>query len=261
MRVALLAAAAALIAGVVVWSSLDSPRGARLREVERLAPAARAPACAPAAEETQAFAAALRADRPCEWLRPQPGAALQRFASAAGPEAAPFLEQVASRCATDEPTRAGCAALDALMLLARAQSGPAVTALQQKARATGQPVEAWFGAAMRLWAVRPPSAPELLALLDAVTDPRARAEVLARLRALRDPSTRGALQALYDRQAGPERAQVRAALLELEHPGRCVSEDDGQGSGKVCVYSCPGEAARRAVLRQSNVSCPLTFEP
>ena len=263
MRNAIVALIGALLVGAVVYSSLGgSQREAALREVGRLSPSSRLAPCASAGEEAQPFAAALKLDPPCSWVHSRPGPTLRKLAAAAGPEGVPFFEKALAGCGLDEPTRAACGALDALALRAEAGDAAALNALRKQGASTRSPREKWLGALLRAWAAQAPTTGEVIAVLEADPDPRARADLLMVVRSKKDPSSRQRLQRLYDGKRDPLfRAGVRAALLELDHPGDCISEDDGHGSGAVCAYSCPGEAARRAVQKQPDMGCPLTFTP
>lgn len=252
----------ALVGAVLYFGPGRSPRGSALRELERLAPSAKQPACAASTEEAQAFAAALKLDPPCTWVHARPGPIVRKLAVAAGAEGVAYFEKVLGACPVEEAGRPACVALDALGLRAQAGDVAALNALRKHGSNTKAPREIWLGSLLRAWSVEPPQTAEVLAVLEADPDPKARGDLLEVVRGKKDPSARGRLERLYHGKLDPSfRAGIRAALLQLDHPNDCISEDDGRGTGAVCAYSCPGEAARRAVQKQPDMGCPLNFAP
>jgi hypothetical protein len=265
MRAAIFVLLLGALAAGVLWLQRDGG-AAPLRELERLAPAARAPECVPRGPYAHAFAAALAQDprreahRDC--LHGRAGPVLRQMALTAGERAEPFFEEVLTRCHFEEPDSPACAALDALEVLGT----PAARArLAQQAQIRYALHEFWLGAQERLWRLQGgPSSAQLVALLsdNDAANIFARRDLVEHLRQRRDPTVRGDLERLYRGHGTPElKAQLRAAMLELDHPGHCVSEDEGQGRGDRCVYRCPGEAALRAIAKLQGVSCPLSFAP
>jgi hypothetical protein len=277
LRTVLIGAGLVALGGAALYdyNSPDSRRARELHDIEKLQPDIKVADCYPQGPLAKAFAAAVANDTPAnpidddvrrrsvvkhDCIRGGGHATVDRLVAAAGGEITPYLEGVVDRCKFDKnqyPNPA-CLSLDGLA----AQGTPAATAVLDKIQTDRQTAkEVWLGALYR--AIQKPgfkSPAQLAALLPTEKEWEAKELLLEKIREMADPAARDPLTRAYAREDDEvTKGHIRAALLELDNPGRCVAEDEGRGADGICRYTCraTGEHLRYSKLGKE---CPLVRE-
>jgi hypothetical protein len=278
IRALLIGAGLAGLGGLALYDyySPDSRRERELHDVEKLKPDVKV-ACLPAARLARPFAAALFTDaQPASVITSDAArrslvkhdcirgasvhANVDRVAAAAGDESIAFFVSVLDACKLDknEYPSPACAALDGLS----ARGGAAaVAALDRVATERKSAKEVWLGATYRLLQIPSwRSTPQLADML--ATDPEweARELLLEKVREKRDSLAREALTKAYSKEQDQgTKGRIRAALLELDNPGRCVAEDEGRGADGICRWFCRDLKTRLRYPKQGD--CALVRDP
>ena len=280
VRALLIGAGLAGLGGLAVYdyNSPDSRRERELHEIEKLKPDLTLAECLPPGRLARPFAAAVATDaRPASSIDSDTTrrgivkhdcirgaathAALDRLVAAAGDEAVAFYAGAIDRCKLEKsqyPTPA-CVALDALGLRGGAA---AIAALERIATERKAGKEVWLGATYRL--LQAPSWRTPAQLADQiVAEPEWEAKelLLEKVREKRHGSAREALAKAYSREDDEGlKGRLKAALLELDNPGRCVAEDEGRGADGICRYLCR-DTNTRLRYSKSGKNCPLVRAP
>ena len=188
-------------------------------------------------------------------------ATVDKLVATSGDEMIPYLSQVVDRCKFDKNQlpNVACLALDGLA----AQGSPTATAALDKIateRKTAK--EVWEGALYR--AIQKPdykTPAQLAAMLADDKEWEAKELLLEKIREKHDPAARDPLTRAYAKEDDETtKGHVRAALLELDNPGRCVVEDEGRGADGICRYTCR-ETGTRLRFQKLGKECPLVREP
>src|SRR3981189_3060191 len=81
------------------------------------------------------------------------------------------------------------------------------------------------------------------------------------IRQHKDPSARSDLDKAYSlEQEQQEKGLIRAALLEIDNPGKCVVSDEGRAESGLCRYTCT-ETRRWFSLPKPKAGCVLATDP
>jgi hypothetical protein len=257
----------------------DSVKARELSEIQRLAPDVQVPSCFPPGQNSKLLAAAIKVDQRSadtlqdevtrrgvikhDCIRGNGPATVQRLVKALGPEAVPLYATVLEKCpmVKDEYPVLSCFALDALGF----EGGKDSLAAMEKAYAVRtdkvrKPVV--LGALYRLMQAPGWKTPvQLAALIAPETEWEAKELLLEQIRAKKDPATRTELEKAYAAEKDEqEKSRIKAALLELDNPGRCVAEDEGRGEDGICRYTCRDQAGMRLKIPKQGKTCPLVRE-
>ena len=256
----------------------DSTRARELNEIQNLQPDVQVPSCFPQDPHARVLAAAIKNDtRPSDTLgdevtkrgiikhdciRGNAPPTVQRLVTALGPEAVPLYAAVLEKCpiVKDEYPVLGCFAMDALTF----QGGKDAYAAIEKQLGPHDKVRKtiYLGALLRMmqqpagW--KTPS--QLADALIPETEWEAKELMLEQIRAKKDPAARGSLEKAWAAEKDDqEKGHIKAALLELDNPGRCVAEDEGKGEDNWCRYTCRDQNQRLKLPKQGK-TCPLVRE-
>ena len=266
VRAIVIGAGVAALGGFALYdyNSPDSKRARALHEVETLKPDVKPQACLPQGPLTKAFAAAVALDaQPANSFDSDArkrglikhdcirGAAqhatVDRLLDATGDDIVVYAAKVVESCPfnKNEYPVPECVALD--VLGRRAEKTPAaVAALEKTASERKVGKEVWEGALYRLVSLPSWRTPAQLAA-QLATEPEweARELLLEKIRERRDPSTRASLETAYAKEDDVStKGRIKAALLELENPGKCVVEDEGRADDGTCRYVCRDQNLR-----------------
>jgi hypothetical protein len=279
IRALLVGAGLAGLGGLALYDyySPDSRDERELHAVEKLKPDVQVPSCFPQARFARPFAAAVATDAQPASVIPTDaarrglvkhdcirGAAahvnVDRVAHAAGDEGVAFFASVLDGCKLDknEYPSPACAALDGL----NARGGPkALAVLERIAQERKVGKEVWLGATYRLLQIPSwRSAAQLADMLGSEPEWEARELLLEKVREKRDPLAREALGNAYAKEEDEgTKGRIKAALLELDNPGRCVAEDEGRGADGICRWFCRDTNLRLRYPKQGD--CALVRDP
>jgi hypothetical protein len=272
----ILIGAGAVALGGYVWmdyNSADSKNARELKEIAQLAPDVKQPDCFPQGINGRLFAAVISRDQRSpadlendatrrgaiehDCIRGNQPANVFRLVRALGPAGVATYAEVLEKCpvAKDVYPVYACFALDALA----AEGGKdSVTAIEKvltnkdKGRKT-----IYLGALYRLmntpgWK----STEQLATALPAEQEWKAKELMIEYIRNHKDAAAKPALEKAYATELDQqERGLIKAALLELENPGRCVVTDEGRAENGLCRYTC------HDINRWFNVPKPATGCP
>jgi hypothetical protein len=255
----LLIPAGAIALGAYVYYDYNSPesKNAReLKEIEQLAPDVKAPSCFPQGGNARLFAIAISRDqRPQselendqtrrgiiehDCIRGNSPATVARAVKALGPAGVPIYAEVLEKCPVtkDEYPVYACFALDALNDAGTKDA----TAAMEKALTNKDKTRKniYLGALFRLmntpgWKTNT----ELAQMLPVETEWKAKELMLEYLRDHKDNAAKPELEKAYAaEQDQQEKGLIKAAILELENPGKCVMTDEGRAENGICRYTC-----------------------
>ena len=88
--------------------------------------------------------------------------------------------------------------------------------------------------------------------------------VLEKIRERKDPGARASLETAYAKEDDETtKGRIKAAILEIDNPGKCVVEDEGRGEDGICRYVCRDQNSRSRYPKDPKVKgpCPLVHEP
>jgi hypothetical protein len=282
VRAILIGAGVAALGGFALYdyNSPDSRRARSLHEVETLKPDVKPQACLPPGPLAKAFAVAVALDalppntfdsdarkrgvikHDCIRGASQ-HATLDRLLDATGEDVVEYAAKVVDSCQTakNEYPVPQCVALD--VLGRRSDHSPAAVAALEKVLAARKGVkEVWEGALFRLMSMPAWRTPAQLAgLLAAEPEWEARELLVEKLRERRDPQARAPLETAYAKEEDQgTKGRIKAALLELDNPGKCVVEDEGRAEDGSCRYFCRDQNLRPRYAKDKG-QCPLVRDP
>ena len=283
MKLSSIVVPAAVIAiGAYVYYDYNSPesRNAReLKEIEQLAPDVKAPSCFPQGLNARLFAIVISRDQrqqgelendqqrrgiiEHDCIRGGPQTTVQRLVKALGPAGVPAYAGVLEKCpaSRDEYPVYPCFALDALS----AQGGKDAVAAMEKALGNKDKAhkEVYLGALYRLMnAPGWKTVPQIADMLPAETEWKAKELMLEYIRNHRDAAAKPNLEKAYAaEQDQQEKGLIKAALLELDYPGKCVMTDEGRAENGICRYTCHDLNRWFSVPKPAQGTCPLVVDP
>ncbi|MFL5246270.1 MAG: hypothetical protein ACJ783_07380 [Myxococcales bacterium] len=280
LRTVLIGAGLVALGGAALYdyNSPDSRRARELHDIEKLKPDIKVADCYPQGPLAKPFAAAVANDTPAtpieddvrrrgavkhDCIRGGEGAhgTVDRLVAAAGEEIVPYLAKVVESCKFDKNQypNAACLALDGL---ATNGTPAAMAALDNIATERKVAKEVWEGALFRAISTPGFKTPaQLAALLRDDKEWEAKELLLEKIRERSDPAARDPLLAAYAKESDETtKGHIKAALLELDNPGRCVVEDEGRGADGICRYYCR-ETKERLRYQKRGKECPLVREP
>jgi hypothetical protein len=246
-------------AGVYVYvdyNSTESKLAREIKEIKQLSPDTKAPDCFGKGQAAELFAVAIERDRHTnaevdndtirrgvikhDCIRGGNTATVQRVVKALGASGIPAYKQVLQNCPVvkDEYPVYACFALDALKAEGSKESTAAMEAeLGNKDKNRRNIVE---GALYRL--MNTPGWTTVATLADRVpteTDWEMKELELEWIRNHRDPSAKANLEKAYAAETEQqEKGLIRAAILEIDNPGKCVVTDEGRADSGLCRYTC-----------------------
>ncbi|TMA22122.1 MAG: hypothetical protein E6J88_14795 [Deltaproteobacteria bacterium] len=277
----LIGAGALALGGYVYYdyNSADSKNARELKEIEQLAPDVKAPSCFPQGLNARLFAIAISRDQRLpadlendqtrrgmiehDCIRGNQPATVQRAVKALGEKAVPVYAEVLEKCPVvkDEYPVYACFALDALASAGGKDSVAAMEkALTNKEKARKN---VYLGALYRLmmtpgWK----TVPQLAAMLPAETEWKAKELMLEYIRNHKDVAAKGELEKAYAaEQDQQEKGLIKAALLELDNPGKCVMTDEGRAENGTCRYTCHDINRWFSIPKPANAKCLLVVDP
>jgi hypothetical protein len=282
VRTVLIGAGVAALGGFALYdyNSPDSRRARALHEVETLKPDVKPHSCLPPGPLSRAFAVAVTLDalppttfdsdarkrglikHDCIRGADQ-HSTLDRLLDAAGDDVVAYAAKVVESCPynKNEYPVPECVALD--VLGRRADKSPAaVAALEKIATERKKGKEVWEGALYRLMSLpswRTPA--QLAAQLASEPEWEARELLVEKVRERRDAQARASLQTAYAKEEDQStKGRIKAALLELDNPGKCVVEDEGRAEDGTCRYVCRDQNLRLRYPKEKG-PCPLVRNP
>jgi len=282
-RTILVMAGVAALGGYALYDyySPDSRRARELHIVETLKPDVKPQACLPPDPLQKAFAVAVALDSESpqkfdsdarkrgtikhDCIRGANNhATLDRLLDATGDELIPYAEKVVASCqlGKNEYPVPQCVALDVLGRRAE-KSTAARAALEKVAKERKGQKEVWEGAVYRLISMPAWHTPAQLAeQLASEPEWEVRELLLERIRERRDASTRASLETAYAKEDDlTTKGRIKAALLELDNPGKCVVEDEGRGEDGSCRYFCRDQSIRLRYAKEGKAKeCPMVHE-
>jgi hypothetical protein len=256
----------------------ESKLARELKEIEQLEPDLKPPDCFPKGQSGKLFAVAIQRDRrpkaelnddvirrsaiKHDCIRGNDPKTVQRVVKALGPSGVPAYSEVLEKCPVvkEEYPVYGCFALDALYAEGSKASIAAMEgtlANKDKARKN-----IYLGALYRLMSTNGwKNNAQLAQMLPAETDWEAKQLILEYVRHHRDPAAKADLQVAYDKeQELQEKGLIKAALLEIDNPGKCVVNDEGRAESGVCRYTCT-DINRWFSVPKPKTGCPLVTDP
>lgn len=274
--------AGAVALGAYVWYDYNSPesKNAReLKEIEQLAPDVKAPDCFPKGVNAKLFAVAIsRDERPKaelendqtrrgaiehDCIRGNQPATVERVVKALGEKGVETYAAVLESCPVvkDEYPVYACFALDAL----NDAGGPAATAAMEKALTNKDKTRknVYLGALYRLMNTKGwKTVSQLADMLPAETEWKAKELMLEYIRNHKDMAAKPNLEKAYAaEQDQQEKGLIKAALLELDNPGKCVMTDEGRAENGICRYTCHDINKWFSVPKPAKGACALVTDP
>jgi ferredoxin-like protein FixX len=240
----------------VDYNSAESKLAREMKEIEQLSPDTRAPECFGKGTNAKLFAIAVERDRHTnaevdndtvrknvikhDCIRGGNTATIQRVVKALGPAGVPVYSQVLQSCpvSKDEYPVYACFALDAL----KADGSKAAVATLEKELTNKDKSRRniYEGALYRLmntegWA----TTAQLADRVPTESEWEAKELIMEHVRNHRDPAAKPNLQRAYAAETDQqERGLIKAAILEIDNPGKCVVTDEGRAENGLCRYAC-----------------------
>jgi len=285
VRAILIGAAVAALGGFALYDyySPESRRARAIHEVETLKPDVKPHACLPQGPLTKAFAAAVALDAmpstafdsdarkrgviKHDCIRGATNhATVDRLLDVSGEEIVAYSAKVVESCqlGKNEYPLPQCVALD--VLGRRSDSTPAaVAALEKFAENRKLANVVWEGALYRLISLPAwRTTTQLATQLASEPEWEARELLLEKIRERKDPGARASLETAYAKEDDETtKGRIKAAILEIDNPGKCVVEDEGRGEDGICRYVCRDQNSRSRYPKDPKVKgpCPLVHEP
>ena len=256
----------------------ESKHARELKEIEQLEPDLKPPDCFPKSLNAKLFAVAIQRDRrpkaevlddvvrrsaiKHDCIRGNDPRTVQRVVKALESSGVPAYAEVLEKCPVvkDEYPVYSCFALDALYAEGSKASVSAMeSALANKDKARKN---VYLGALYRLMSTKGwKTTPQLAQMLPAETDWEAKQLIIEYVRHHRDAAARADLQAAYDKEPElQEKGLIKAALLEIDNPGKCVVNDEGRAESGVCRYTCT-DTNRWFGVPKPKTGCALVADP
>jgi len=260
------------------YNSPDSKLARELKEIEQLEPDIKPPECFPKGQNAKLFAVAIQRDRRPktemadevrrrsaivhDCIRGNEAKTIGRVGKALGPAGVPVYAEVLEKCPVtkdDYPVYA-CFALDALY----SEGGKDASAALEKALTNKDKARKniYLGALYRLMNSKGWRTNAQLAQM-IPTEPvwEAKQLIIEHIRHHKDPSARPDLEKAYSlEQEQQEKGLIRAAVLEIDNPGKCVVSDEGRAESGQCRYTCT-ETGRWFPLPKPKTGCVLATDP
>ena len=260
------------------YNSPESKLARELKEIEQLEPDIKPPECFPKGQNAKLFAAAIQRDRrprreltdevtrrsaiTHDCIRGNDPKTVARVVKALGPAGVPVYAEVLEKCPVvkDEYPVYGCFALDALHF----EGGKDASAALEKALTNKDKgrKNVYLGALYRLmnttgWKTNA----QLAQMIPVEPVWEAKQLLIEHIRHHKDPSARPDLDKAYSlEQEQQEKGLIRAALLEIDNPGKCVVSDEGRAETGLCRYTCT-EINRWFSLPKPKTGCALATDP
>ncbi|MGZ6125963.1 MAG: hypothetical protein ACXWLR_13435 [Myxococcales bacterium] len=258
IRTILISAGVVALGGYALYDyySPDSELARELKEIDQLEPDVKPPDCFPKGQNAKLFAIGIQRDRRSraemvnevtrrsaikhDCIRGNDPKTVQRVVKAVGASGIPVYAQVLEKCPVvkDEYPVYGCFALDALFAEGSKDSVAAMEkALTNKDK---QRKNVYLGALFRLMSSKGwRTNGQLAQMLPAETEWEGKELMLEYIRHHKDPAAKPDLEKAYAAEQDlQERGLIKAALLELDNPGKCVMTDEGRAEGGICRYTC-----------------------
>jgi hypothetical protein len=256
---------------------VDGLQQRELKEIAQLAPDVKQPDCFPQGLNGRLFAAVISRDQrpPAELendanrrgaiehdcIRGNQPANVFRLVKALGPAGVATYTEVLEKCpvAKDVYPVYACFALDALAAEGGKDSVAAIEKVltnKDKARKT-----LYLGALYRLmntpgWK----TTAQLATALPAEQEWKAKELMIEYIRNHKDAAAKPALEQAYATEPDQqERGLIKAAILELDNPGKCVMTDEGRAENGLCRYTCH-DINRWFNVPKPKAGCPLVTE-
>ena len=260
------------------YNSPESKLARELKEIEQLEPDIKPPECFPKGQNAKLFAAAIQRDRrpkreltdevtrrsaiTHDCIRGNDPKTVARLVKALGPAGVPVYAEVLEKCPVvkDEYPVYACFALDALHF----EGGKDASAALEKALTNKDKgrKNVYLGALYRLmnttgWKTNA----QLAQMIPVEPVWEAKQLLIEHIRHHKDPSARPDLDKAYSlEQEQQEKGLIRAALLEIDNPGKCVVSDEGRAETGLCRYTCT-EINRWFSLPKPKTGCALATDP
>ncbi len=280
IRAVLIGAGAVALGGYALYDyySPESKLARELKEIEQLEPDVKPPDCFPKGLNAKLFAVGIQRDRrpnteiasevnrrsaiKHDCIRGNDPKTVQRVVRAVGAAGVPVYAEVLDKCPVvkDEYPVYACFALDALF----AEGSKDSVAVMEKALTNKDKARKniYLGALFRLmnskgWRTNA----QLAQMLPAETDWEAKELMLEHIRYHKDPSAKPDLEKAYaSEQDQQEKGLIKAALLEIDNPGKCVVTDEGRAETGLCRYTCI-DINRWFAVPKPAAGCALVTDP
>jgi hypothetical protein len=194
-------------------------------------------------------------------IRGKDSKTVERVVKALGQAGVPAYAEVLEKCPVvkDEYPVYGCFALDALYF----EGGKDASAALEKALTTKDKgrKNIYLGALYRLMNTKGwKTNAQLAQMIPAEPVWEAKQLMIEYIRQHKDPSARPDLDKAYSlEQEQQEKGLIRAALLEIDNPGKCVVPDEGRAQSGLCRYTCT-ETGRWFSLPKPKTGCALAMD-
>ncbi len=279
IRTIVIAVAVLALGGYALYDyySPESKLARELKEIEQLEPDIKAPDCFPKGLNAKLFAVGIQRDRrpkaelqddvvrrsaiKHDCIRGNDPKTVQRVVKALGASGVPVYAEVLQKCPVvkDDYPVYGCFALDALAAEGSKASVAALEGALGNKDKTRKNI--YLGALYRLmntsgWKTNA----QLAQMIPPETEWEAKELMLEYIRHHKDPSAKPDLEKAYAAEQDPqERGLIKASLLELDNPGKCVVTDEGRAETGLCRYTCI-DINRWFSVQKPKTGCPLVSD-
>jgi hypothetical protein len=259
------------------YNSDESKLARELKEIEQLAPDTKPPDCFGKGQAAKLFAVAIERDRrpvaevqddtirksaiKHDCIRGNGNPTVGRVAKALGKNGIPVYAQVLQTCPVvrDEYPVYACFAMDALVDDASKES---VAVLEKELTDKDKTRKnVYLGALYRL--MNTPGWTTTAQVIDRIpteTEWEAKELMMEYVRDHRDAGAKPNLEKAYAAETDQqERGLIKAAILEIENPGKCVMTDEGRAETGVCRYTCH-DAKKWFSLPKPKTGCALVTD-
>jgi hypothetical protein len=264
-------------AGVYVYmdyNSDESKLARELKEIEQLAPDTKPADCFGKGINAKLFAIAVERDRrpvaevendtvrkgaiKHDCIRGNTNATVARVAKALGKNGIPVYQQVLTGCPVvrDEYPVYACFALDALYDEGSKES---IAVLEKELGDKDKNRRNLYeGALYRLMNTKGwQTVGQIIDRMPTETEWEAKELMMEYVRDHRDPQFKPNLEKAYAAETDvQEKGLIKAAILEIENPGKCVVTDEGRAESGNCRYTCHDQKKWFA-FPKPKTGCPL----
>ena len=280
IRTILIGAGVVALGGYALYDyySPESKLARELKEIEQLEPDIKPPDCFPKGLNAKLFAVGIQRDRRSkvemnnevtrrsaikhDCIRGNEPRTVQRVVKAVGPAGVPVYAEVLEKCPVvkDEYPVLACFALDALFT----EGGKDSVAAMEKQLANKDKARKniYLGALYRLMSTSGwKTNSQLVQMVSTESEWEAKDLMLEYIRHHKDPSAKPDLEKAYAaEQDVQEKGLIKAALLELDNPGKCVVTDEGRAENGTCRYTCI-DINRWFSIPKPAAGCTLVLPP